>query len=294
MMRNLGPSRPLFLIAVCLLLGSGPRALATPLVGQYQAVLRNDSGLRQTTDRAFDGVSVVDVQASAELPRDNTHGALTGQFALRGNAHSFGMELGVDAGHRITGSSGQSTVTMKIQDDIDIRDQAGLPLEGEEAVLRSSLVFHLSFTGDINFTRSSAAPIEDMTSSMVYGATTLIRRDLSPLSDRTYTEAKVIAGDFPGELLPAEDHLLDISDLLPPVSVEYPLHSSRTRLEWRITATTHATEGAIVMNAPNFFKIDSITFADGSTPESHGYKLLFSSGIGSPNIAVPEPMAVQI
>jgi hypothetical protein len=42
-------------------------------------------------------------------------------------------------------------------------------------------------------------------------------------------------------------------------------------------------------------KLESITFADGTTPESRGYDIVFASGMGSPNIsAVPEPDSASL
>jgi hypothetical protein len=43
-------------------------------------------------------------------------------------------------------------------------------------------------------------------------------------------------------------------------------------------------------------KLESITFADGSTPEEHGFELVFGSGFTSPNVstAVPEPGSAVI
>lgn len=44
----------------------------------------------------------------------------------------------------------------------------------------------------------------------------------------------------------------------------------------------------------NTVTLDSITFADGSTPESYGWDIVFESGITSPNVtqSVPEPLTI--
>ena len=48
-------------------------------------------------------------------------------------------------------------------------------------------------------------------------------------------------------------------------------------------------------DASNTLLIDSITFPDGSTPESHGYQLEFESGHLSPNLRqVPEPASATL
>jgi hypothetical protein len=54
-------------------------------------------------------------------------------------------------------------------------------------------------------------------------------------------------------------------------------------------------DGDHVLNLGHTFKLTSITFADGTTPEEYGYDIVFDSGRLSPNIsAVPEPASFAI
>ncbi|MEX2168346.1 MAG: PEP-CTERM sorting domain-containing protein [Pirellulales bacterium] len=50
------------------------------------------------------------------------------------------------------------------------------------------------------------------------------------------------------------------------------------------------TEGSwLRILAGNTFELTAIEFPDGSTPEDHGFQIVFDSGARSPNIGVPEP-----
>jgi hypothetical protein len=79
--------------------------------------------------------------------------------------------------------------------------------------------------------------------------------------------------------------------------VDVPLDSNLSaRTSMFIGVEVFSTKGTARANFNHTLYLDSITFLDGTTPESHGWEILFESGIQSPNIAqltestaVPEP-----
>ncbi len=83
----------------------------------------------------------------------------------------------------------------------------------------------------------------------------------------------------------------------PKLSGEAVLNSSR-EVDFSVSLgiTTSASWGHGVADFGNSLSFDSITFLDGSTPESHGFDIVFASGIQSPNLVnnpppdpIPEP-----
>ena len=58
----------------------------------------------------------------------------------------------------------------------------------------------------------------------------------------------------------------------------------------------------MLYNNSNTTRLESITFADGTTPESHGFDIEFASGVTSPNLLntggdpspVPEPSTLAL
>lgn len=67
---------------------------------------------------------------------------------------------------------------------------------------------------------------------------------------------------------------------------------------------THSLSGAVFVNfgfsradAFHTMELASVTFPDGTTPESHGWDVVFESGMRSPNLpaaAVPEPSSITL
>lgn len=73
------------------------------------------------------------------------------------------------------------------------------------------------------------------------------------------------------------------------------LNNGYASYTYLLRATAESSYGFGRADFANTMTLDSITFADGSTPESHGYELVFESGIQSPNVtAVPEPSSFAI
>jgi hypothetical protein len=61
-----------------------------------------------------------------------------------------------------------------------------------------------------------------------------------------------------------------------------------TPVEAVFTISAFTNGGTMSAEFGNTAKLSSITFPDGTTPESHGFAINFASGANSPN-AVPEP-----
>jgi hypothetical protein len=68
-----------------------------------------------------------------------------------------------------------------------------------------------------------------------------------------------------------------------------PVINGKIAFDLRLTALAGVTLGYAEADASHTVRLISITHPDGSTPESHGFSLIFASGMVSPNIAsVPE------
>ena len=66
-------------------------------------------------------------------------------------------------------------------------------------------------------------------------------------------------------------------------------------LEWRASMFLGDGHTDLSFIGTDSFTLNSITFSDGSTPEDHGFDIVFESGRLSPNISsVPEPTSVFI
>jgi hypothetical protein len=90
----------------------------------------------------------------------------------------------------------------------------------------------------------------------------------------------------------------DAKVVFPKVTGEVVL-DARGQATWNayIGVEVGSTRGSAIADFFNSMTLDAITFADGTTPESHGWELQFASGISSPNLmftAVPEPSSFSI
>jgi len=63
-------------------------------------------------------------------------------------------------------------------------------------------------------------------------------------------------------------------------------------LNWSFDGSRLSERGFI--DGRQTVELTSLTFADGTTPESHGFDVVFESGRSSPNLAVPEPSSFTI
>ena len=61
-------------------------------------------------------------------------------------------------------------------------------------------------------------------------------------------------------------------------------------LQGRIRAEGFTTGGTVDLVFDHTIRLQSITFPDGSTPESHGFEVVFDSGLFSPNVLSDEPV----
>jgi hypothetical protein len=131
--------------------------------------------------------------------------------------------------------------------------------------------------------------------SYVSTATTLGRVQASgAVANYAQHDVVAAAGRFlvDGKLHAFSMDALEFTDFL---NFVVPLDSTRSgRFSYDLLATATSTIGHSFVNASHTMSIQSITLADGSTPESHGFSLIFDSGMQSPNIgvanvSVPEP-----
>jgi len=70
-----------------------------------------------------------------------------------------------------------------------------------------------------------------------------------------------------------------------------------TSYRYELLANTIAQRGAATADFANTLDLQAVTFTDGLTPESHGFDLIFGSGMSSPNLqvaTVPEPASVAL
>ncbi|WP_397569006.1 PEP-CTERM sorting domain-containing protein [Schlesneria sp. T3-172] len=89
-----------------------------------------------------------------------------------------------------------------------------------------------------------------------------------------------------------EDQSLIISDV---VNSRLDLSDGYGEFSYNLAAYTYSDDGSASSNFINTLTLKSITFADGTTPESHGYSLIFGSGMVSPNVSsVPEPSTLAL
>ncbi len=76
-----------------------------------------------------------------------------------------------------------------------------------------------------------------------------------------------------------------------------PDADSQYRVKYGLGWNLEVRSGSAAVLAAHTLKLASVTFADGTTPESHGYSLVFDSGMPSPNLApqeVPEPSSLAL
>lgn len=73
---------------------------------------------------------------------------------------------------------------------------------------------------------------------------------------------------------------------------------NRGTYSYTLSAWAYSADGFGTADFGHTLRLQSITFADGTTPESHGWELQFASGIASPNVArvsaAPEPSTFVI
>ncbi|WP_442481484.1 PEP-CTERM sorting domain-containing protein [Aeoliella sp. SH292] len=261
--------------------------------GNYLAVLRNDASHTQQSRKSIGDFPSVDTFGSAHLANEQSDEELSSQFAVKGTGQEFGVQLSVDAGQRANDSMAWATLELSVQDNISILDENGAPLDLRRRPPLEALVFHVSFGGTVSF-RPADSPLTDQSGqSLVVGD---VQVSFSPGSSgyNQQQQLSLSTRDIPLGLPPDSEHTLNVGQLLTPSSLAQLLGGSRLRYQWRFSARTLASSGAISIDAPDFFRIDAITFRDGTTPESHGFSLRFQSGLPSPNLRVPEPSTVVL
>ena len=111
-------------------------------------------------------------------------------------------------------------------------------------------------------------------------------------------------GQFPQRKFFDSDRSLDSSHVLIDEVVSFSLDIAipgpignivDEGVTWTLESGADVPSGAAYSDFYNTFTLESITYADGTTPESHGYGISFGSGIQSPNItAVPEPSSMVL
>src|SRR5439155_18039678 len=83
-------------------------------------------------------------------------------------------------------------------------------------------------------------------------------------------------------------HILSLSTTLRPLV--QPSGAWGTPFRSSLSVEAAASTGSAQADASHTLKLVSITFEDGTTPESHGFDLAFASGMPSPNlVALPGP-----
>ena len=77
---------------------------------------------------------------------------------------------------------------------------------------------------------------------------------------------------------------------VPPMTVSGQFFLTPLIVTARIELFASTSIGSVDHQFFNTMKFDSVTFTDGTTPESHGFEISFASGLPSPNLLpVPEP-----
>jgi hypothetical protein len=79
----------------------------------------------------------------------------------------------------------------------------------------------------------------------------------------------------------------------PSVTFALPVENGHATFKTSFSLGVDIVRGSSGLGFGKTMKFSSITLADGSTPESHGYQLRFDSGIRSPNLAEPAPPTIS-
>lgn len=140
---------------------------------------------------------------------------------------------------------------------IDLNGKAQIPLLGQGLDFTTSLHWDYDALGVQNYNALYGINGE-LANFAIFGNSGTLNASFT----------KHLAYHGPGDLIEVKERLIVAFNLL----VGFSSHDSRFRLDGRNTVT-----------------LSSITFADGSTPESHGYSILFASGRTSPNLVNAAP-----
>lgn len=222
-------------------------------------------------------------------------------FGLASATASAGDRLGAQAAEQFQGldlanGGGESGINSKAT------FQDGVALIGGAALPPQSLVLHFSIAGYINFgvtNGGGGAAGASMTVSITAGSGGFLGSIES--TDTMHVPGYLLsAGWDPGTTVQSlggsEQESRYILTGYFHVVVPYSVVGSYTALSGSVVAEAHGNGGRGVSGSSesNFMdplSVTSLTFADGTTPESHGYQVSFRSGMTLPT-AVPEPRSV--
>jgi hypothetical protein len=206
-------------------------------------------------------------------------------------------------------NTGEAIADMKFTDVVSLRPRTGVTPDPNYAPgVQPHLYFHVEITGSItNLIVGNLAPTEAsaVILRMNGGQQTSILAETDP-TYRNYPDGTrwIARGNWDPLSLTVDGrfdfdgNVGNTGNIVGSATFSAPYDSSVRGYPYALETILQADadEGTAYIAGPHSVHLVGITYADGTTPESHGYQIVDLTGFPSPNLAtaVPEPSSLQL